>query len=61
MKLYVRKQVYNKYFAYIDNCDLLQNVKNKLLGINAMDLRKITSFSVLEDLKIAISDSKMFK
>lgn len=55
------KQVYNKYFAYIDNCDLLQNVKNKLLEINAMDLRKIASFSVLEDLNIAISDSKMFK
>lgn len=55
------KQVYNKYSAYIDNCALLQNVKNQLLRINDMDLRKIISFSVLEDLNMAISDGKMFK
>lgn len=55
------KQVYNKYFMYIDNCDLLKNVKNQLLRVNDMDLRITSSFSVLEDLDIAISESKMFK
>ena len=55
------KQFYNKYSAYIDNCDLLKSVKNELLRINAMDLRMLTSFSILEDLDMAISDSKMLK
>ncbi len=55
------KHFYNKYSAYIDNCDLLKSVKNELLRINAMDLRMLTSFSILEDLDMAISDSKMLK
>lgn len=55
------KQFYNKYYAYIDNCELLKGVIIQLLRINAMDLRRISSFSLLEDFNIAISESKMLK
>lgn len=54
------KMFCNKYSFYIDNCYLLRDIKNQLLRINAMDLRMISSFSILEDLTIAISNSKMF-
>lgn len=54
------KTFYSKYSFYIDNCFLLEDVKNQLLRINTMDLRLLSSFSILEDLTTAISNSKMF-
>lgn len=53
------KIFYNKYYVYIDNCSLLGNVKNQLIRINAMDLRRISSFSIIEDLCTEIKNSKV--
>lgn len=53
------KIFYNKYSFYIDECFLLENVKNQLLRVNAMDLRTVSSFSIIEDLFTAIKNSKI--
>lgn len=54
------KIFYNKYSVYIDDCFLLEDVKNQLLRVNVIDLRMVSSFSIIEDLFIAIKNSKMF-
>ena len=53
------KIFYNKYSFYIDECFLLEKVKNQLLIVNAMDLRMVSSFSIIEDLFTAIKNSKI--
>lgn len=54
------KIFYNKYSFYIDDCFLLEDVKNQLLKVNAMDLRMVSSFSIIEDFITVIKNSKMF-
>lgn len=50
---------YNKYSVYIDNCFLLEGVKNQLLRVNTMNLRMISSFSIIEDFIVEVKNSKM--
>lgn len=51
---------YRKYISYIDDCTLLEGVKQNIVKINELDLRKTATFSVLEELDSAIKKSNLF-
>lgn len=54
------RRFYSKYHFYIDRCILLEDVKNQLLELNNIDLRKKESFLIIENLTIEIKRSKLF-
>lgn len=54
------KTFYNKYSVYIDNCFLLEGVKNQFLRITVMDLRLRSSFFIIGDFFTEIKNSKVF-
>lgn len=54
------KKFYMKYIVYINDCLLLDEVKEQFFKLIDIDLRKVSTYSIVEDLSMAIREGKIF-
>lgn len=54
------KKFYMKYIVYINDCLLLDEVKEQFFKLIDIDLRKASTYSIVEDLSMAIREGKIF-